>query len=204
MKRILIIVAILLAGLLYFATPANAQATCATVRCASGGCIDTPGGPVCGAKSTCASTLCMVGNQCVETAQGATCVPASQPYYSPPQYIPPQYAPPHYYYRPRYKRYRPHYANRHHYNPYRNRRWQNDQYYQNWYTPRPQPQPAPTPTPTPTPGRPDACTMQYEPVCAQKQVQCVRAPCPPVTRTFSNSCQASVEDYSVIYSGECR
>ena len=46
-------------------------------------------------------------------------------------------------------------------------------------------------TPWPKPPLPEgeqiACPRIYDPVCAQKQVQCVTAPCPPERRTFSLS-----------------
>ena len=37
---------------------------------------------------------------------------------------------------------------------------------------------------------PTICTMDYTPVCALVQVQCVKAPCPPVFETKSNECVA--------------
>ena len=62
-------------------------------------------------------------------------------------------------------------------------------------------------TPWPTPPLPEgeqiACPRIYDPVCAQKQVQCVTAPCPPERRTFSNSCVAGAEGFTVLYKGEC-
>ncbi len=33
-----------------------------------------------------------------------------------------------------------------------------------------------------------ACTMEYAPVCGERDVVCVRAPCPPVQETFGNTC----------------
>lgn len=33
-----------------------------------------------------------------------------------------------------------------------------------------------------------ACTKEYAPVCAEVQVQCITAPCPPIKETFSNKC----------------
>ncbi|MFW5704263.1 MAG: hypothetical protein ACOCXG_00325 [Nanoarchaeota archaeon] len=47
------------------------------------------------------------------------------------------------------------------------------------------------------------CTMEYAPVCASVQVQCVRAPCPPINQTFSNACMAKTKDATVLYKGEC-
>jgi len=45
------------------------------------------------------------------------------------------------------------------------------------------------------------CTMDYTPVCAQVQVQCIMAPCYPVAETFGNSCMAW--DNPVIHVWEC-
>ncbi len=70
------------------------------------------------------------------------------------------------------------------------------------YNPRPQPRPVPLPHPRPNPDI--MCPAVYNPVCAQKAVQCVRAPCPSVQQTFGNSCEASRAGYSVLYQGTCR
>lgn len=45
------------------------------------------------------------------------------------------------------------------------------------------------------------CTMEYAPVCAQVQVQCIMAPCYPVAETFGNSCAAW--DNPIIHTWEC-
>ena len=45
---------------------------------------------------------------------------------------------------------------------------------------------------------PTMCTMQYEPVCAEKQVQCVKAPCDPIKQTYGNSCMAAADQAKVI------
>lgn len=50
---------------------------------------------------------------------------------------------------------------------------------------------------------PTMCTMQYQPVCGAKQVQCVRAPCYPVYHTYGNSCVLGVEKGTYIHEGEC-
>ncbi len=50
---------------------------------------------------------------------------------------------------------------------------------------------------------PMACTMQYDPVCAAKQVQCVRAPCNPVYQTYGNACMASADEAVIVHTGEC-
>lgn len=45
------------------------------------------------------------------------------------------------------------------------------------------------------------CTLQYAPVCAQVQVQCIRAPCPPIEQTFWNACSAW--ENPILYTWEC-
>ncbi len=45
------------------------------------------------------------------------------------------------------------------------------------------------------------CTMEYAPVCAEVQVQCITAPCYPVQQTFSNACMAG--DNPILYTGQC-
>lgn len=48
------------------------------------------------------------------------------------------------------------------------------------------------------------CTEQYEPVCAQVQVECVTTPCDPVSQTYSNSCFACANDRVLSYTeGDC-
>lgn len=50
----------------------------------------------------------------------------------------------------------------------------------------------------------DACIQIYQPVCATVNVQCIKAPCPPIQETYGNSCEACsnslVESYT---EGEC-
>lgn len=41
-----------------------------------------------------------------------------------------------------------------------------------------------------TQNKPTACTMEYAPVCGKIEVQCIKAPCLPITQTFSNKCMA--------------
>ncbi|MCP4522833.1 MAG: hypothetical protein GY828_01305 [Candidatus Gracilibacteria bacterium] len=48
---------------------------------------------------------------------------------------------------------------------------------------------------------PRMCTMEYAPVCAEVQVQCITTPCFPVQKTFGNTCSAG--NNSVLFSGEC-
>lgn len=173
--------------------------TCANVRCASGTCIDTPQGPTCTTQTlTCASTLCQVGSKCVETSTGPTCVPNTTGpgyghtgghygNYGPYNYGYGQhYTPPRHHYRGWRRYYRPH-----QYRPYRPYYGHG---YGHGYNPRPKP---------PVRPEPRFCPQVYQPVCAQKQVQCFRAPCPPVKQTFGNSCEANNAGYTVIYNGTC-
>ncbi len=52
--------------------------------------------------------------------------------------------------------------------------------------------------------RPEACTMQYEPVCGLVEVQCITTPCNPVPQTFGNGCGACSNQNVVSYTeGEC-
>ncbi|MDD2907181.1 MAG: hypothetical protein PHH98_00935 [Candidatus Gracilibacteria bacterium] len=45
------------------------------------------------------------------------------------------------------------------------------------------------------------CTLEYAPVCAEVQVQCIKAPCFPVNETFGNACMAG--DNKILYAGTC-
>ncbi len=48
------------------------------------------------------------------------------------------------------------------------------------------------------------CTMEYAPVCASIQVQCVKAPCPPIQQTFGNKCQMNANKLAnFLHDGEC-
>jgi len=204
---------------------ASAEATkptynCANIRCASGNCVDTPGGPICQTQTlSCANVLCQQGNQCVESSTGPQCVPnvtyPVQPVQppTPPAWQYPQYqqscAYGGYYYHgqlicnppPAWR------------NPYQNG-WgyyaQPPRYVPPYYQPRPRPRVPWHPwgsdnvQPDPNPGGGTICTMEYDPVCAEKPVLCVRAPCPPVRKTFGNSCKANAEEYTVLYKGQCR
>jgi hypothetical protein len=52
--------------------------------------------------------------------------------------------------------------------------------------------------------RPEICYDIYRPVCGQVQVQCIRAPCPPVMQTFANNCQACANSLTISYTqGAC-
>ncbi len=50
------------------------------------------------------------------------------------------------------------------------------------------------------------CPQIYDPVCASVQVQCIKAPCEPILKTFSNRCMAQIsgENVRVLYKGECK
>ena len=60
-------------------------------------------------------------------------------------------------------------------------------------------EPAPD-TETPD-GKP--CTREYRPVCGKIQVQCIKAPCPPLDTTFVNKCEAENAGATDIREGEC-
>jgi len=48
------------------------------------------------------------------------------------------------------------------------------------------------------------CTMEYAPVCASVQVQCIKAPCPPIEQTFGNKCQMNANKHATfLHEGEC-
>jgi hypothetical protein len=50
-----------------------------------------------------------------------------------------------------------------------------------------------------------ACTTQYEPVCGDYiQPQCIKAPCPPLRKTYSNRCEAEKVGAKNITSGKCQ
>lgn len=52
-----------------------------------------------------------------------------------------------------------------------------------------------------TQDEPRMCTMEYAPVCAEVQVQCIKAPCFPVNETFWNTCSAG--NNKILYRWEC-
>jgi len=53
--------------------------------------------------------------------------------------------------------------------------------------------------------RPAVCTTEYLPVCGSRQVQCIKAPCPPIPETFSNKCalDSAGESVTYLYDGVC-
>lgn len=204
-------------------TPAPAI-TCANVRCA-GTCTDTTAGPVCGPRPdptptlSCANVLCQSGI-CVETRSGPQCVSDGV--------LPPKSHPPKWYPNKKWKKRRHKHKGRVCYESH----WQpwganhngsdhtghghdghnnNGHHHNGEAHPHPHPHPyppkplPPKPMPTkPTPGDSGMmCPMVYQPVCAEKIVQCVKAPCPPLRKTFGNSCEAQRDGYTVMRKGQC-
>jgi putative hemolysin len=48
------------------------------------------------------------------------------------------------------------------------------------------------------------CTMEYAPVCASVQVQCIKAPCDPIQQTFGNTCMMKANKHAIyLHDGEC-
>lgn len=60
-----------------------------------------------------------------------------------------------------------------------------------------------TPTP-PSDNEAKNCTQEYEPVCAEQEVQCVTTPCNPIKTTFQNRCEAEKVNATVLYEGVCK
>ena len=49
------------------------------------------------------------------------------------------------------------------------------------------------------------CTMEFAPVCAEVQIQCIKAPCDPILQTFSNKCQMLQNKLAkFLYEGQCK
>lgn len=49
------------------------------------------------------------------------------------------------------------------------------------------------------------CAQIYAPVCAEVQIQCIKAPCYPIKETFSSSCEACKNQLVSSYTtGECK
>ncbi len=55
----------------------------------------------------------------------------------------------------------------------------------------------------PVPGDEKPCTREYQPVCGEIQVQCIKAPCPPVKTTYPNRCMAENAGAESIEEGAC-
>lgn len=51
---------------------------------------------------------------------------------------------------------------------------------------------------------PTACTMEYEPVCGEVEIQCITTPCDPLQTTFSNTCEAESANAQILYEGACQ
>lgn len=47
------------------------------------------------------------------------------------------------------------------------------------------------------------CTMEYDPVCASTVVNCIKAPCPPIQKTYGNDCSACAAGADTYKVGEC-
>lgn len=47
------------------------------------------------------------------------------------------------------------------------------------------------------------CTREFVPVCGEIEVQCVKAPCPPIKTTFSNKCEAENAGAKNLVDGAC-
>ena len=51
----------------------------------------------------------------------------------------------------------------------------------------------------------DVCAEIYQPVCAVVEIQCIKAPCDPVSQTFGNKCEACKNPLVKSYvNGECK
>ncbi len=51
----------------------------------------------------------------------------------------------------------------------------------------------------------EACAEIYQPVCATVEVQCITAPCDPITTTYSNTCEACKNLWVSSYKqGQCK
>lgn len=48
------------------------------------------------------------------------------------------------------------------------------------------------------------CTKEYIPVCGEKQVQCVKAPCDPIKTTYGNRCESNAAGATYLYDGVCK
>ena len=48
------------------------------------------------------------------------------------------------------------------------------------------------------------CIQIYKPVCGEKEVQCIKAPCNPVNKTYGNKCLLEADKAKFLYEGECK
>lgn len=44
-----------------------------------------------------------------------------------------------------------------------------------------------------------ACTKEYNPVCALTQIQCITTPCDPIPETYGNTCMMEAADAEFLY-----
>ena len=51
--------------------------------------------------------------------------------------------------------------------------------------------------------RPQACTMEYSPVCGLKQIYCITTPCNPVQQTYGNRCMMQADGAMYLHEGVC-
>lgn len=58
-------------------------------------------------------------------------------------------------------------------------------------------------SPESTPNDEQACPTDFKPVCGEIDVQCIKAPCPPIKTTFQNRCEAEKEGAKNIVEGAC-
>lgn len=202
-----IAITVFIFGLIGAAKPAYASSlTCANVRCATGSCVDTPGGPLCGQPQvTCANMLCVQGTTCEMQSSGPKCVPVGSDYVHPRHckwgeiFVNGQTKCRKNPYRKqlrKWKKRNQHFINHHHVGDYC-RHWSHDNR-RHWERRDPRPEPTPVPT------EPRMCPMYYDPICGEKPVQCFKAPCHTQKKTFGNSCQMQYTGYRFLHRGVCR
>src|SRR3989344_4618252 len=51
---------------------------------------------------------------------------------------------------------------------------------------------------------PQACTMEYNPVCGLKQIYCITTPCNPIQQTYGNRCTMQADGATYLHDGACR
>lgn len=52
--------------------------------------------------------------------------------------------------------------------------------------------------------KPTACALNYAPVCAKVNIQCITTPCDPIEQTFGNRCQMEANKLAeFLHEGEC-
>lgn len=54
-------------------------------------------------------------------------------------------------------------------------------------------------------GEKTICTMEYAPVCAKINIQCIKAPCKPIEQTYWNRCIMEQNKLATfLYNWECK